>query len=256
MNKIINRIIAVILSIVTAFAFSSCLNRKPADEKEYVTKAELLPGIEINEQDSVQNDDGKKVLHLSSLFSGTLKTSITLDEVKKVIEFSEKLMKEYDVIAWDSYSLNERIGGKTEPVYCEEVQTVKIDTNNLDSVTVDDMYAYEHVICKLVRNILLRICDPSIYMILCEDVERACAINNIFELDSLYIVTKLDAVKDEGYTNLLDLSKSRYDIFKLPIIIVRSNEIWNAQNVLFPSEEFMEINRQKLLAKYAENSDK
>ena len=110
MNKIINRIIAVILSVVTAFTFSSCLNRKPADEKEYVTKAELLPGIEINEQDSAQNVDGKKVLDLSKLISGTPKTSITLDDVKKVIEFSEKLMLENDVIIIDDVRIEKFCG--------------------------------------------------------------------------------------------------------------------------------------------------
>lgn len=255
MKKAINKIIAAILSIVTIFAFSSCMNRKPIDDKEKVTKTELLPGIEVNEQDAVQNADGKKVLHLSKLFSGTLKTSITLDEVKKVIEFSENLMKEYDVITLDSDSLTERIRKIANQMVKGEIQTVRIDINNLDSASVEDMNDYELSVCILVRNILLRICDPSIYMILREDSARAGATNNIFEWDNLYIVTKLDAVKDKGYTNFLDLSKSRYDIFGMPIIAVRSDEIWSSDNLLFPSNEFREINRQKLLAKGAENSE-
>lgn len=171
--------IAVIISIVIVFTFSSCMIKKPFNETVGVSKTELIPGIEVTEKDASRTVDGKKILDFSKLFSGTLRTSITFDEFYTIIEYSEKLMSEYDKIDLDSDSLNVRIKDFANNMYDDKMSTVKIDINNLSSVTHVDMLSYQFAVCKLVKNILFRICDSSMYMILREDSAKADLINNI-----------------------------------------------------------------------------
>lgn len=202
--------------------------------------------------------DGKKILDFSKLFSGTLRTSITFDEFYTIIEYSEKLMSEYDKIDLDSDSLNVRIKDFANNMYDDKMSTVKIDINNLGSVTHVDMLSYQFAVCKLVKNILFRICDSSMYMILREDSAKADLINNIFEIDNVYFAVGLEKIKERGCTNLIDYSKSRYDIFEICPIIIRMDEIRcfdenKNMTILFPSEKFSEARKAKVISESATN---
>ena len=107
--KATKRILAVIIGITTVFCCASCLNKSPSAPENRMQDVKPLADVEMSEKEAVQIVDGKKVLDLSKyITSSAAKKSITLDEVKKVIELSEKLLREYDTITVDETGLNIR----------------------------------------------------------------------------------------------------------------------------------------------------
>ena len=218
------------------------------DKSENVTKTELLPGIEINEQDSVQNVGGKKVLDLSKyITSSAAKKSITLDEVKSIIKLSEKLLREYDTITVDETGLNirDRIAEKFPGGSVQGIKSAS-EKNALDSMTARDMFLYIYDVCDLTRSIIFRICDPSVYMMIGEDMERFGWINCITDYDMIIVANDFAEINNLGYSSLLDLSlRSEEDPKEMCGLIISYTDIYYNDTPLFPTEEFIKTYREK-----------
>lgn len=255
MNRTIKRILAAIIGITTVFCCVSCLNRKSSAPENLTQEVKPSADVEMSEKEAVQIVDGKKVLDLSKyITSSAAKKSITLDEVKKVIELSEKLLREYDTITVDETGLNirDRIA-KTFPR--DSLQGIKSasEKNALDSMTARDMSLYIYEVCNLTRSIFFRICDPSVYMMIGEDMERFGWINCTTDYDMIIAANDLDEINNLGYSSLLDLSlRSEEDPRERCGLIITYTDIYYNDTPLFPTEEFMETLRAKRASESAE----
>ena len=248
MNITIRRILAAIIVITTVFCCVSCLNRKSSDPENLTQEVKPLADVELSEKEAVQIVDGKKVLDLSKyITSSAAKKSITLDEVKSIIKLSEKLLSEYDIITVDETGLNirDRIA---ETFPRDSLQGIKSasEKNVLDSMTARDMSLYIYEVCDLTRSIIFRICDPSIYMILSEDMERFGWINCIPSDNTLIVANDFAEINNLGYSGLLDLSlRSEKDPLEMCSLSLEYTRIHYNNTLLFPTEEFMETLRAK-----------
>ena len=245
MNRTIRRILAAIIVITTVFCCVSCLNRKSSDPENLTQEVKPLADVEMSEKEAVRIVDGKKVLDLSKyITSSAAKKSITLDEVKKVIELSEKLLREYDTITVDETGLNIRIAEKFPGGSLQGIKSAS-EKNALDSMTARDMSLYIYEVCNLTRSIIFRICDPSVYMMIGEDMERFGWINCTTDYDMIIAANDLE-INNLGYSSLLDLSlRSEEDPRERCGLIITYTDIYYNDTPLFPTEEFMETYREK-----------
>ena len=255
MNRTIKRILAAIIGITTVFCCASCLNKSPSAPENRTQEVKPLADVELSEKEAVQIVDGKKVLDLSKyITSSAAKKSITLDEVKSIIKLSEKLLREYDTITVDETGLNirDRIAEKFPGGSLQGMKSAS-EKNALDSMTARDMSLYIYEVCDLTRSIIFRICDPSIYMILSEDMERFGWINCIPSDNTLIVANDFAEINNLGYSGLLDLSlRSEKDPLEMCSLSLEYTRIHYNNTLLFPTEEFMETLRAKRASESAE----
>ena len=246
MNRTIKRILAAIIGITTVFTCVSCLNKNPSAPENRTQEVKPLADVEMSEKEAVQIVDGKKVLDLSKyITSSAAKKSITLDEVKKVIELSEKLMTENDVVMIGNVRIERLCGINVN------------DKNTSDTMTSDDYYEYEENISDIAKYLLTQICDPALKMNCGQNYKLAMWSNSDLYKSTVSFIENTDEIKERGYSNWLDysidcggkLSDTGMFVFVLGDIYYCDKD--GKTMDLFPSEKIREAHRAKIISESA-----
>lgn len=246
MKKTIKRILAAIIGITTVFTCASCLNKNPSAPANLTQEVKPLADVEMSEKEAVQIVDGKKVLDLSKYITSEPKTSITLDEVKKVIELSEKLMTENDVVMIGDVRIERLCGINVN------------DKNTSDTMTSDDYYEYEENISDIAKYLLTKICDPALKMNCGQNYKLAMWSNSDLYKSTVSFIENTDEIKERGYSNWLDYSiDCGGKLTDTGMFVFVSGDIYYCGKDgktmdLFPTEKIREAHRAKIISESAE----